>query len=58
MLIEVKMHLISCDSGHMYMFLFGVICFCLSTLAVRCVSGSTLLHTASFFGAVPVIKVL
>ena len=24
----------------------------------RCVSGSTLLHTASFFGAIPVIKVL
>ena len=23
----------------------------------RCVSGSTLLHTASFFGAIPVIKV-
>ncbi|XP_015750335.1 PREDICTED: ankyrin repeat, PH and SEC7 domain containing protein secG-like [Acropora digitifera] len=34
------------------------VCFCLLSLAVRCVSGSTLLHTASFFGAVPVIKTL
>ena len=58
MFIEVKMHVISCNSGHIYMFLFCVMCRCLPSLAVRCVSGSTLLHTASFFGAVPVIKVL
>ena len=49
MLIEVKMHLISCNSGHIYMFLFCVMCRCLPSLAVRCVSGSTLLHTASIF---------
>ncbi|XP_015780871.1 PREDICTED: tankyrase-2-like [Acropora digitifera] len=30
----------------------------LASLRSRCVSGSTLLHTASFFGAVPVIKTL
>ena len=57
MLIEVKMHLISCKSGHIHVLVLCKVCFCLPSLAVRCVSGSTLLHTASFFGAVPVIKV-
>ena len=31
---------------------------CFLVNPARCVSGSTLLHTASFFGAIPVIKVL
>lgn len=30
----------------------------LASLRSRCISGSTLLHTASFFGAIPVIKTL
>ncbi|RMX55734.1 hypothetical protein pdam_00015503 [Pocillopora damicornis] len=30
----------------------------MASLRSRCVSGSTLLHTASFFGAIPVIKTL
>lgn len=30
----------------------------MASLKSRCVSGSTLLHTASFFGAIPVIKTL